>query len=267
MLSYICHSGGCPGADMVWETECKKYNINTISYSFLGHQQIGEHSIILSDIQLKEGYEQAKIADKTLHRNLDMLIYPYVRHLIERNWYQVKNSEAIFAIGTFENDSFTRVNGGTGWTVQMAIDNKKQTFFFNQDKNQWNMYFYPVKKFKKIDFIPTLLPNFAGIGTRAINDNGINAIKNILKCNFLSQKEEEKSMSLIVKYRDHRGGFDESMATKKQYTNVSDLMYELRADSVEWYGKDERLQADCFAVKNKLGVLGFLWFEESKELK
>ena len=28
--NYICHSGGCPGADMAWETQGYKYDVHTI---------------------------------------------------------------------------------------------------------------------------------------------------------------------------------------------------------------------------------------------
>ena len=41
--------------------------------------------------------------------------------LLRKNWQQVKHSDAIFAVSTIANDD--TVNGGTGWAVQMAIDN------------------------------------------------------------------------------------------------------------------------------------------------
>ena len=125
MKDYICHSGGCPGADMMWENESSKYGIKTIAYSFYNHIQESNNRKILSIEELKEGYEATKIANKSLKTNINDVIYPYIRNLISRNWFQVKNSDAIFAIGTFADAEHVVVNGGTGWAVQMAVDNRK----------------------------------------------------------------------------------------------------------------------------------------------
>jgi len=39
----ICHSGGCPGADMEWEREGEKYGVKTIAYSFYNHVHYAVH--------------------------------------------------------------------------------------------------------------------------------------------------------------------------------------------------------------------------------
>jgi hypothetical protein len=180
-MKYTCHSGGCPGADMCWENEGNKYGVHTIAYSFGGHTQEGKNRIILTHEQLMEGYEHVKIASVGLKRSPEIK-WPYVKHLLCRNWYQVKNAETIFAIGKFIDDK--RVSGGTGWAVQMGIDNKKTVFFFDQENVCWNIYNYEEKKFEKIGYIPKLTENFAGVGTREINENGIKAIQEILKYNL-----------------------------------------------------------------------------------
>ena len=56
-MSYTCHSGGCPGADMCWENEGNKYGVHTIAYSFGGHKQEGKNRVILTTEQLNEGFE------------------------------------------------------------------------------------------------------------------------------------------------------------------------------------------------------------------
>ena len=52
---------------------------------------------------------------------------------IEEALFSVMNSngDTVFAVSTFENDSHTQVKGGTGWSVQMAIDNKKPMSVFS----------------------------------------------------------------------------------------------------------------------------------------
>ena len=183
-MSYINHSGGCPGADIEWENEGNKYGVHTIAYSFYNHVQEGKNRKILTVEELNEGYEHVKIAAFGLKRNSN-ITYAYVRNLLSRNWFQVKNSEAIFAIGKFIDNK--TVNGGTGWAVQMAIDSHKPTYVFDQINNVWKHFNYMINCFELFNTnygIPVLSKNFAGIGTRDINEYGVNAIKTIFKSNF-----------------------------------------------------------------------------------
>ena len=99
-------------------------------------------------------------------------------------WYQVMNSEAVFAIGKFKTKLI--VDGGTGWAVQMGIDNNKPVFFFNQPTNCWNTYAYDTKEFRVMYELPKLTENFAGIGTRALDNNGKKAIIKVYEHTFNS---------------------------------------------------------------------------------
>ena len=181
-MNYICHSGGCPGADMFWETEGDKYSVTTIAYSFGGHKQEGKNRVILSTEELNEGFEHVLIANKEIKR------YPqgqarYIQNLLARNWFQVKNGEAIFAIGKLLNEK--TVSGGTGWAVQMAVDNKKPVFLNDQIKKDWLKFDYEHNQFVPMGgIIPTLTPNFAGVGTRELQENGKEAIRKIFEKNF-----------------------------------------------------------------------------------
>jgi hypothetical protein len=181
-MNYICHSGGCEGADMCWETEGLKYGVKTISYSFYNHRQSGANQKILTVDELNEGYEAARKADKTLKRNFDGITYPYIKNLLGRNWFQVKNSDAVFAVGKMLNDRI--VEGGTGWAVQMAIDNEKPVYVFNQEKNVWLTFLYDVGIFSEYYEIPKLTKDFAGIGTRELKPCGIEAITQVYKNTF-----------------------------------------------------------------------------------
>jgi hypothetical protein len=68
------------------------------------------------------------------------------------------------------------VDGGTGWAVQMAIDDGKIVNFYDQEKCVWGRYCNG--KWEKSD-TPVLTKNFAGIGTRKLNDKGWMAIKEV----------------------------------------------------------------------------------------
>jgi hypothetical protein len=77
-----------------------------------------------------------------------------------------------------KNDTRVAINpgvqGGTGYAVAMAILHGKPVYVFDQERNKW---------FKNIDGkwyesdIPVLTENFAGIGTRNLNNNGKKAIE------------------------------------------------------------------------------------------
>ncbi len=182
---YINHSGGCPGSDMMWEDEGYIYNVESIAYSFQGHKQESKTPKILNNEELLEGWEHVKIAEKSIGRPLfNIQSNPYVRNLLSRNWFQVKNADSIYAIGTFIDDKHKIVNGGTGWAVQMAIDNNKPVYVFEQNLNEWFIYHYPENEFKQIYSIPYLTQDFAGIGTRDLNINGEKAIKDLYQQNL-----------------------------------------------------------------------------------
>lgn len=186
MNKYTCHSGGCAGADMFWENEGFKYGVKTIAYSFYNHKQDSKNQKILTVDELNEGFLHVMIANKILKR------YPqgqprYIQNLLARNWYQVLNSEAVFAIGKFKTK--TIIDGGTGWAVQMSIDNNKPVFFFDQPTNCWYRYLwdnhlYGVYTFEPVIESPKLSENFAGIGTRELTDNGKKAIIEVYKHTF-----------------------------------------------------------------------------------
>lgn len=180
-MKYTCHSGGASGADITWEIEGLKYRVNTISYSFKNHKQLGKNRKILTDEELREGNQHVLKANKTLKRSPENQSL-YIQNLLNRDWFQVKNSESLFAIGKFANKKI--IKGGTGWAVQMAIDEGKPVFVFDQNENVWKKYAYDLNEFGQLYVIPKLTVNFAGVGTRDINENGKKAIVEIYRHTF-----------------------------------------------------------------------------------
>ena len=117
-------------------------------------------------------------------------------NLLARNWAQVKYSNQVFAIGQIVNPGqkgsrgyasrakHQSVDGGTGWAVQMAIDNLKEVYVFEQIKKKWFRWSYTSMSFVETTCPKIIAQNFAGIGTREINQDGINAIKDVYKKTF-----------------------------------------------------------------------------------
>lgn len=189
MIRPRIHSGACDGADLTWEIEGNKYGLTTVAYSYSGHTRYISNGdttevYVMTPEELLEGWKHVKIADETLKRNLSKIEYnPYVRNLLCRDWFQVKHSDAIFAVGYLEGKS--KVEGGTGWAVQMGIDNNKLIYLFSQKDDTWYIYNYGAKQFLKYYDVPDInVDNFAGIGSRRLLDSGKKAIQEILKKNY-----------------------------------------------------------------------------------
>lgn len=177
------HSGGAEGSDTAWETEGARYGIPTIAYSFEGHKCLSRNRYILTAKELEEGWRHVEIANNTLHRSLWKLPV-YIRNLLSRNWFQVKTAEAIYAVGVFEKKNET-VNVGTGWAVQMAIDDGgKSIYVLEQTTGDWHQYNPVAMCLQRMDNIPELTEHFAGIGTRKLNEVGRQAISHVLSINL-----------------------------------------------------------------------------------
>lgn len=167
-VDYVNHSGGAVGSDTYWGEIAGQYGIPSEHYYHGKRTQNGNHEI--TEEEFEEGKIHVYNANQTLHRQP----YKYM-NLLARNWMQVKNSDQVFAIGKFKNKV---VDGGTGWAVQMAIDVGKIVNFYDQERNVWGRY--SDGKWEKID-TPVLTQNFAGIGTRELNENGKRAIESVFK--------------------------------------------------------------------------------------
>ena len=60
----------------------------------------------------------------------------YVLHLLQRNFEIVRRADTVYAFGTLEDDC-TKVLGGTGWTVQLALDLGKKVYVCDAESEVW----------------------------------------------------------------------------------------------------------------------------------
>jgi hypothetical protein len=183
-----CMSGGAAGSDTYWCNIGKEYNVKTKAFSYKTGYHNSNDKVEISDEDYNEGIKAVHKANKSLKR------YGFEKYinLLARNWAQVKYSDQIFAIGTivesgkkstdgyYNKSKYQIVSGGTGWAVQMAVDNTKQVYVFDQKILKWFEWSFNTFKFKELLECPIISKlNFAGIGTREITEDGINAIKNV----------------------------------------------------------------------------------------
>ena len=125
---HVVYSGGAEGADHAWGEAMGKYGARIIHYYYGSKTPHGNTP--LSEAEYREGIEHVKIANKTLQRQGIDKYMP----LLSRDWFQVKNAEAVVAIGKMKGGV---VDGGTAWAVQMASDRRIPIYFFDQDSGRW----------------------------------------------------------------------------------------------------------------------------------
>ena len=183
MNNIICNSGGAKGSDSIFEEHCMKHGIKVNAFSYKTKYHTSENKVEISDDDFNEGIEMIKKSNEILKRSG---IFKFI-NLLARNWSQVKYSDDIFAIGKilkpneigdrgFKNKStYEVVDGGTGYAVAMGILSNKNVYVFDQFQNSWFKWSYIISKFVKCEE-PKIQRNFAGIGTRNINENGVIAI-------------------------------------------------------------------------------------------
>jgi hypothetical protein len=188
LTNITCHSGGALGADTEWEIGGSTFGVKTRAYSYKTPKHQSPNKVEISEDDYNQGVIEVNKANKFLNR---YGINKYM-NLLARNWAQVKYSKQIFAIGTiikpgeknqkgyYNRGKFEIVDGGTGYCCQMAINNEKVVYVFDQIKDAWFRWSYNSMSFIQLSDVPKITEqDFAGIGTREILPNGISAIKSV----------------------------------------------------------------------------------------
>ncbi len=193
LTNITCHSGGAEGSDTVWETVGQKFGVKTKAYSYKTSYHKSPNKLEISEEDYQEGVVEVNKANKHMDR---FGIHKYM-NLLARNWAQVKYSTQVFAIGTivepgqkssrgfYSKSKIQTVDGGTGYAVMMAINNKKDVYVYEQIKQKWFRWSYSAMKFIQLEETPSIkTQNFAGIGTREINAFGNQAIESVYQKTF-----------------------------------------------------------------------------------
>lgn len=201
LKDFRLYSGGATGSDTKWAEIANKYGIGkTVNYR-------PEHLDLLTPAQTQE-VETAYIgaANKLGRKQLDA--NTFAGRLVRRDYLQAKAADSIFAVGHIlrpgeknakgytVRSTIPSVDGGTGYAVQMGIDLHKPVHVYDQVYDQWYRFDYDDDTFVAED-VPMLTPKFAGIGTREINDKGINAIEQVFQKTFGSIQTQTEQPNTI----------------------------------------------------------------------
>ena len=137
----IC-TGGAIGTDSLAERLAKEWGMGVKLCLAPHHHKVSEKYPAISREDLDSAMHRVYIASSRLKRHPTK--NPFVRDLLARNWFIVRDSQVVYAYANFEDDSLTTVEGGTGMTVQMCVDHNrdypeqwKELFVFDESRDSW----------------------------------------------------------------------------------------------------------------------------------
>ncbi|CAB4174847.1 UvrD-like DNA helicase, C-terminal, partial [uncultured Caudovirales phage] len=239
---FVNHSGGAKGSDAFWDRTGKVFGVTDHrhyreeSAEKLGDKFLNDEGV--EPVRIKEDSTEWEVATRkamlaTLALRPTTRIDDKTKRMVIiegesafapedlqiRNWFQVKNAEAVFAIGRIvepadmssfaayskagdkqrstkankkgeryiNNSGKQIVDGGTGYAVEMAIQKGDiPVYVFDQTRGSWFKWDALKNEFTKTD-TPTLTKNFAGIGTRELTPEGMKAIRDVYAKTFSTE--------------------------------------------------------------------------------
>ena len=130
---FVLCTGGAKGIDQLAEELALQYGVKVEVLIPPGHPRKRTvtplHPRVLT---LANSYLEA--AARKLKKNLPT--QNYTLHLLQRNFEIVRRADTVYAFGILEDDC-QRVRGGTGWTVQLALDLGKKVYVCDAESEVW----------------------------------------------------------------------------------------------------------------------------------
>ena len=198
---FTLHSGGAYGADTEFNLLARQYGMTLMNYRDSGNINMSKRLRDLGVLPIILGDDDMSLARNEIRKLLNESYNNDIQgNLKTRNYYQVANSNSVIAIGTLTN-SKNDVTGGTSVAVRLGIAMNKPTYVWDLNTEMWYKYNIDSKLFEP-SATPTLTKNFAGVGTRDIEDY---QVKNKATGKFESRKEyvgNDKASKAIQAIRD-----------------------------------------------------------------
>ncbi len=154
------HTGGAYGADSIWADMLRSYGVTNNHYRPVKDMPTRR----LKDLQAKkDNVISISKEEQDSGKELNTKLGNSVHDLNNRNFVQVLNSDAVFAVAPIKDG---RVQGGTGSATRMASELGKQVYVLDTETVQW---MHEVDgKFVEMNELPKFPTNFAAVGTRGI---------------------------------------------------------------------------------------------------
>lgn len=165
MNEIVNYTGGAYGADTDWDLIGREFGVvNHTHFRASGNvskrlKENGVEGVYLTKDELEKGRNEVNKLLGTNHTDNT------AGNLQGRNYYQVNNADAVYAIASLAKKRGKYVKGGTNTAVALALAMDKPVFVWDISTESW--YKFIDKKPVKVD-TPVLTTKFAGIGARDI---------------------------------------------------------------------------------------------------
>ena len=130
---FVLCTGGAKGIDQLAEELALQYGVKVEVLIPPGHPRkrtvtpLHPRVLTLANSYLETAARKLKKSLPTQN---------YVIHLLQRNFEIVRRADTVYAFGILEEDC-QRVRGGTGWTVQLALDLGKKVYVCDAESEIW----------------------------------------------------------------------------------------------------------------------------------
>lgn len=246
--SYTLHSGGATGADYAWGKHGEKWGLGKANHYFCGEKTpYGNTPISAEDIE--EGKKAYPTAAKMLGRSVSTK--PEVVNLMVRNWAQAKHADAIYGIVKDFDDGveYKHPAGDTGYALMYGVMLHKPVYVFSEATGKWYKAHYDeaghFTRFREYNntkgenMTPTLTKDFAGVGTRGIDQPGQDAIEAVY----------QKTFNTVERQQD-------VIEEEAKYENDKDYVNKVIKDAVSVQAQEERKAATRrFFTEKEIGLI------------
>ena len=226
---YHIYSGGAIGIDEYAEQCAKEYGMQMHIIIPPQHSR----SKFITPLRQQDLNEAEPHLKRAGERSGKHLFTPntFSRHLQLRNFHIVKPATIVYAFGYFQhtNDiNYTAardiyydttlkrqsIQGGTGWTVQLAVDQHKQIYFYNIPEKRWyenhqDHYYWnenqwtPYSGFIPMQGSPTLHKHSAVVGTRHPPPDTLAEVKRLFQTTSSLENIVDKNSDLYSHIQEH----------------------------------------------------------------
>lgn len=176
----VLYSGGAAGTEQFFGALCESWGIEEVNYSFEGHQIERTRGVrLLSEEEL--ALKDVSLAYVSRLMNREYTRAPLFRKILQSICWQVSSGSQVVVVGAIQPDG--TVKGGTGWGAELAKICNKPLLVFDQVRDGWFVWD------RESEWAPVENPvighaHFAATGTRFLEDNGREAVKELFQRSF-----------------------------------------------------------------------------------
>ena len=130
---HVLYTGGAEGTDELAEEKAKHFGMHVEVIVPPNHPRSNYVSPATVEVLVLANPYLSRAAQKLCKR---VPSHFYTLQLLQRNYQIAKKAHTVYAFGILEKDA-KRVKGGTGWTVQLALDEGKEVYLFDIPSQTW----------------------------------------------------------------------------------------------------------------------------------